>query len=156
MLIELCEDKSRKMLIVWPCPDFWVNLVILSGRHLEYSEATLNISLKEKPVEHTATFCLLFIGFLLVWGFFFCYENRTSQGNNFSVCHLGTGGTCRWDFLLSMVHSQEKMENKFERRSVSTDFVFAVVCCCKKCSIFSFSFWQFLVAWKNAIVAVRE
>lgn len=30
------------------------------------------------------------------------------------------------------------MENKFERRSESTDLFFAIVCCCKKCSFFSF------------------
>lgn len=58
--------------------------------------------------------------------------------------------------LLPIVQSQEKMEKKFERRSEGTDLFLPLLVAEKNCSIFNFSFWQFLVAWKNAIAVVRE
>lgn len=142
MLIKLCGKKVENCSFVWPCTDFCVNLVFLSGRYLAYSETTLNISLRENLIEHTTTFSLPFIVFVVVVCF---YENLASGGNNSSVCHLGIGGTCRWDFLLSMVYSQEKMEKKFERRSESTDLFLPLLVAAKKPA--QFSIFLFCSSW---------
>lgn len=68
------------------------------------------------------------------------------KGTIFQFVILAQVGPVGETFLLSMVHSQEKMENKFERRSERTDLFLPLFVAAKNAqfSVFLFgsSWWR--------------